>query len=125
MLDYREIPESVLLQSNIPFVLEKFRNKALSYSLIRDADLRFESVKGVRVSADRFLFDTVGGVSVELAGMPSLVLRFSGAGEYRREERRIYLTGLKILNDVAGFANRLIEVTGIGVGRSLRVDGPR
>ena len=121
MTDYREIPESILLQSTVPVVVEKFRNKALSYKLIRDADLRFESVKGVRVSADRFLFDTLGTVSVELAGMPSLVVRFSGAGEYKREERRVYLTGFRVLNDVAGFGNKLVDVIGIGVGRSLHV----
>jgi len=121
MVDYKEIPQSVLLQSNIPAVVEKFRNKALSYKLVKDADLKFESIKGARLSADRFLFDSLGQVSVELAGMPSLTLNFSGAGEYNREERRMYLTKLKVLNDVAGFANKLIEATGIGVGRSLRV----
>ncbi len=120
-MGYREIPESVLLQSNIPVVLEKFRKKALSYSLIRDAYLEFESVKGARVSADRFLFNTLGKVSVDLAGMPSLVVRFSGTGEYKREEHRIYLIGFKILNDVAGFGNKLVDVIGIGEGRSVHV----
>jgi hypothetical protein len=121
MVDYKEIPQSVLLQSNIPAVVEKFRNKALSYKLVKDADLKFESIKGARLSADCFLFDSLGQVSLELAGMPSLALNFSGTGEYNREERRMYLTKLKALNDVAGFANKLIEATGIGVGRSLRV----
>ncbi len=120
-MDYKEIPESVLLQSNIQSVIEKFRNKALAYKLIKDADLKFESVKGARVSADQFLFDTIGTVSVELAGMPSLAVRLSGTGEYRREERRIYLTGFKVLNDVAGLGNKLADATGVGVGRSLHV----
>ena len=53
--------------------------------------------------------------------MPSLVLKFSGSEEYKREERRVYLTGFKVLNDVTGFANKLIEGTGISVGRSLSV----
>jgi hypothetical protein len=44
--------------------------------------------------------------------MPSLVLKFSGAGEYKREGYRIDQTGLKVLNDVAGFTNTLIEATG-------------
>ncbi len=121
MTGYIEIPESVLLQSNIPAVVEKFRNRALSYKLVKNADLKFESVKGARVSADRFLFDSLGKVSIELAGMPSLALMFSGMGEYKRDERRVYLTEFKVLNDVAGFANKLIEATGIGVGRSLHV----
>jgi hypothetical protein len=121
MISYKEIPQSVLLQSNIPVVVQKFRNKALSYKIVKDADLKFESVKGARVSADRFLFDSLGKVSVELAGMPSLVLMFSGSGEYKREERRIYLTDLKVLNDIAGFANKLIEATGVNIGRSLHV----
>ena len=89
--------------------------------LVKDADLKLESVKGARVSADRFLFDSLGEVSVELAGIPGLVLKFSGTGEYKREERLVYLTGFKILNDVTGFANKLIEGTGISVGRSLSV----
>ena len=121
MVDYKEIPESVLLQSNMPVVIQKFRNKALAYKLVKDVDLKFESVKGARVSADRFLFDSLGEVSVELVGMPGLVLKFSGTGEYKREERRVYLTGFKVLNDVTGFANKLIEATGISVGRSLSV----
>ena len=121
MVDYKEIPESVLLQSNMPAIIQKFRNKALAYKLLKDADLKFESVKGARISADRFLFDSLGEVSVELAGMPGLALKFSGTGEYKREERRVYLTGFKILNDVTGFANKLIEATGINVGRSLSV----
>ncbi len=121
MAEYREIPESVLLQSNIPAVVEKFRNKALAYKLVRDADLAFESVKGVRISADRFLFDTLGKVSIDLTGMPSFVVRFSGTGEYRREERRVYLTGFKVLNDVAGFGNKLVDMIGIAAGRSLHV----
>jgi hypothetical protein len=121
MVDYKEIPESVLLQSAVPVVIQKFRNKALAYKLLKEVDLKFETVKGARVSADRFLFDSLGEVSVELAGMPSLVLKFSGTGEYKREERRAYLTGFKILNDVTGFANKLIEGTGISVGRCLSV----
>ena len=121
MVDYKEIPESVLLQSAMPVVIQKFRNKALAFKLLKDVDLKFQTVKGARVSADRFLFDSLGEVSVELAGMPSLVLKFSGTGEYKREERRVYLTGFKILNDVTGFANKLIEGTGISVGRSLSV----
>ncbi len=121
MADYREIPEPLLLQSSVPAVVEKFRNKALAYSFVRNADLKFESVKGLRVSADRFVFDSLGTVSVDLAGMPGLVLRFSGAGEYRREERRVYLTDLKVLNDVTGFSNKLIEATGVSIGRSLHV----
>jgi hypothetical protein len=121
MVDYKEIPESVLLQSAVPAVIQKFRNKALAYKLLKDVDLKFESVKGARVSADRFLFDSLGEVSVELAGIPGLVLKFSGTGEYKREERLVYLTGFKILNDVTGFANKLIEGTGISVGRSLSV----
>ena len=121
MVDYKEIPQTILLQSSVPVVVEKFRNKALSYKLVKDADLKFESVKGARVSADRFLFDSLGKVSVELAGMPGLVLAFSGTAEYKREERRICLTGLKVLNDVTGFANKVIETTGVSVGRSLHV----
>ena len=121
MVDYKEIPESVLLQSNMAVVIQKFRNKARAYKLVKDADLKFESVKGARVSADRFLFDSASEVSVELAGMPGLVLKISGTGEYKREERRVYLTGIKVLNDVTGFANKLIEGTGISVGRSLSV----
>ena len=53
--------------------------------------------------------------------MPNLVLRFSGTGEYKRDVGRVYLTDFKVLNDVTGFANKLIEATGIGVGRSLHV----
>ncbi len=121
MVAYKEIPQTVLIQSNVPAVVEKFRNKARSYKMVKDADLQFESVKGARVSVDRFLFDVLGKVSVDLAGMPSLVLMFSGTGEYKREERRIYLTGLKVLNDVTGLANKLIEATGVSVGRSLHV----
>jgi hypothetical protein len=121
VVDYKEIPESVLLQSNIPEVVEKFRKRALSYKLVKNADLKFESVKGARVSPDRFLFDSLGKVSIELAGMPGLVLVFSGIAEYKREERRVYLTEFKVLNDVAGFANKVIEATGVGVGRSLHV----
>jgi hypothetical protein len=124
MVDYEEIPQSVLRQSNMPVVIQKFRNKALAYKLVKDIDLKFESVKGARVSADRFLFDSLGEVSVDLVGMPGLVLKFSGTGEYKREERRVYLTGFKVLNDVTGVANKLIESTGISVGRSLGVTEP-
>ncbi len=124
MVDYEEIPQSVLLQSNMPAVIQKFRDKALAYKLLKDIDLKFESVKVARVSADRFLFDSLGEVSVDLLGMPGLVLKFSGTGEYKREERRVYLTGFKVLNDVTGVANKLIESTGISVGRSLSVTEP-
>jgi hypothetical protein len=121
MVGYNEIPEAVLLQSNMPVIIQKFRNKARAYKLVKDADLKFESVKGAKVSDDRFHFDSAGEVSVELVGMPTLVLKFSGTGEYKREERRVYLTGFKVLNDVTGFSNKLIEATGISVGRSLNV----
>ncbi len=121
MVGYKEIPQSVLLQTNMLAVVEKFRNKVRAFTVVKDADLQFNSVKGARVEADRLLFDTLGKVSVSLVGIPSLVLAFSGAGEYRRKERRVYLTDLKILNDVAGFANKLVDATGIGVGRSLHV----
>ena len=43
MVDYKEIPESVLLQSNMAVVIQKFRNKARAYKLVKDADLKFES----------------------------------------------------------------------------------
>lgn len=34
----------------------------------------------------------------------------------------MYLTDFKISNDIAGIANKLIEVTSVGIGRSLHVN---
>jgi hypothetical protein len=65
--------------------------------------------------------ETLGEAQVDLLGIPSLPVRFSYTADYKREERRVYLTGFKILNDIGGLANKLIESTSIGVGRSLRV----
>ena len=121
MLEYCNITESVLSQSNLPVVIEKFRNKACSYSIIRDAVLRFEAIEGARASGDQFLFHTRGELYADPAGLPALRLKFSADGEYSREKGRVYLTGFKVLNDIAGIANKLLEVTEIGVGRSLHV----
>ena len=121
MIDYKDIPQSVWSQSSLPAVMDKFQTKARSYKLVKNASLKFDTVKAARPAADRFLFAATGEVSVEIIGMPSFDLKFSGTGEYKREERRLYLTGLEILNDATGFANRLIEVTGVSVGRSVHV----
>ena len=121
MADYKEIPQSVWSQSSLPAAVDKFRAKALSYKLVKSAGLEFSSIKGARPAADRFLFAATGQVSVEIIGMPVFDLNFSGTGEYKREERRLYLTGLEILNDATGLANKIIEMAGVTIGRSVHV----
>ncbi len=64
MVDYKEIPESVFLQSNMAVVIQKFRNKARAYKLVKDADLKFESVKGARVSQPIASFSTAQAKSL-------------------------------------------------------------
>jgi hypothetical protein len=121
MPEYHDITQSVISKSCLPVVLEKFRAKALSYSLIRDAILQFEAIEGARASGDQFLFRTRGDLAASLTGLPSLNLKFSADGEYSRTKGRVFLTNFKVLNDLGGMANKLVEVTGIGVGRSLHV----
>lgn len=121
MADYQDIPESVWSQSSLPAIVEKFRAKALSFKLVKDAGLTFETIKGARTSASLFLFGATGEVSVVILGMPTFSLNFAGTGEYRREERRLYLTKLEILNDATGLANKIIETAGVTVGRSVHV----
>ena len=121
MVDYKEIPQSVWAKSSLPAMVEKFRAKALSYKLVKNASLNFDTIKGARPEDGLFLFTATGDVSVEIIGMPSFDLKFSGAGEYKREERRLYLTGLEILNDATGLANKIIETAGVTVGRSVHV----
>ena len=60
MVDYKEIPESVLLQSNMPMVVQKFRNKALAYKLVKDADMKLESVKGAKSRSRSLPFRQLG-----------------------------------------------------------------
>jgi hypothetical protein len=121
MQEYHNITESVLSKSNLPFVLEKFREKARSYSMIRDAILQFEAIEGARVSNDQVLFNTRGELTATPVGLPGLNLKFSAQGEYSQEKGRVYLTSFKVLNDLGGMANKLLDVTGIGIGRSLHV----
>lgn len=121
MTTYKEIPQSVWSQSSLPAIVDKFRSKARAYKIVKDAGLNFGTIKAARQSANLFLFDVTGDVFVEILGMPNFDLKFAGKGEYRREERRVYLTGLEILNDATGFANKFVETTGVTVGRSVHV----
>jgi hypothetical protein len=122
MVVQRNITEPVLSRSNLPFIIEKFGEKARSYPVVRDVSLHFESIEGARATDKIFIFHTKGEVSIDPIGLPKFRLKFAAAGEYKREERRVYLGNFKVLSDMAGVANRLIEVTGIGVGRSLHVN---
>jgi hypothetical protein len=118
----KDITEPILFRSNLPIIIKKFGEKARSYSLVRDASLHFESIVGARATDKIFIFHTKGEVSIDPIGLPKFRLRFAAAGKYKRDERRVYLGNLIVLNDLAGVVNRLIEVTGIGVGRSRRVN---
>ncbi len=122
METYKDITEAVLSQSSLQSISDKFREKVCSYPLIRNASLRIKTVKGAKVSSNQFLIQALGELSVALAGLPDLWLQFSGLAEYKQSERRVYLTGFEILNDMAGITNKLIEATGIGIGRSLHVN---
>lgn len=122
MVDYKEIPQDVLSRSSLPSVLAKFRNKARSYKLVKDVSVQFTTTKAARTSAETFALQAAGTVVVEILGMPGLRLNFLSTGEYRRKDRHIYLTSLEVLNDVTGFANKLVEVTGVVVGRSMRIE---
>lgn len=122
MVNYKDITEPVLSQSSLTAISDRFREKARSYSMVQDAALEFDIIEGAIAAHDLFLFQARGELSVDPIGLPNLRLKFSGSGEYKREECRIYLTNFKILNDVACIANKLIEVTGIGIGRSVHVN---
>lgn len=122
MGNYKDITEPVLSHSNLQAVTDKFSEKARRYSIVRDASLQIETVEGARTGYDQFLFQMRGELIVYPIGLPNLGIKFSGAGEYKREERRVYLTNFKVLNDITGIANKLIEATGIGIGRSLHVN---
>jgi hypothetical protein len=121
MVTYTDITEKVVSQTNIPVVLGIFRNKARTYSLIRDASLTFFKVEGARLSTEQVVFQAIGEVRVSCMALPELVLKFSASAEYKETDDRVYLTGFKILNGLGPVANKLIETTGIGVGRSLHV----
>jgi len=118
---YIDITEPVLARSNISVVREKFRQKARAYKLVREADLRINSVRGTRRAESCIDLETTGEVSLSLMAMPTVTLRFAGSGEYRQDERRVYLKSFRVLDDIAGVANILIESVGIRVGRSLHV----
>ena len=113
MLDYKDITEPVLFQSNLQAVIDRFRDKSRSYSMVRDASLKIYSIEGARTLRDQILFRVGGEVSVNPIGLPDLHLEFFGAAEYKRAECRVYLIRFKILNDMAGIANKLIETTGV------------
>jgi hypothetical protein len=122
MMEYIDITKEVLAKSNLPVIIDKFRQKACSYPMVKRATLSFQTIEARRVAPDRFLFQTRGEVEADPLGLPQFRLKFTGAGEYKREERRVYLNDFRILNDFAGLANKLVEVIGIAAGRSLHVN---
>jgi hypothetical protein len=122
MATRKDITEPLLSRSNLPVIIDKFSAKVRSYSIVRHASLRFESIEGARTTDKIFVFHTKGEISVDPIDLPTLRLRFSASGEYKRDEHRVYLGNFKVLNSVAGIANKLIESAGIGIGRSLHVN---
>lgn len=123
MTQFTNISDPVLAQSKLPEIVERFRQKSLSYSLVRDAVLKIDIIEGAKVSDSLFVFATSGELYIKPFGLPNLRLKFSATGDYKREERRVYLTNLKVLNDMAGIANKMLDATDIAVGRSLHIDG--
>lgn len=121
MVTYTDITQQVLSQTNIPVVVNKFRDKARAYSLIRDASLTIAKIEGASLPAGQFLFQTLGEVRISAVSLAELVLKFSASAEYKAAEGRVYLTSFKVLNGLAPIANALIEATGISIGRSLHV----
>ncbi len=122
MPSFIDITAPVKSQSNLAVIIDKFREKVRAYRMINDAAFLLEAVEGARITQDLFLIQVRGELVVDSVGLPNIRLKFSGSGEYKQPERRVYLADFRLLNDMTGMANKLIEVTGIGIGKSLHVN---
>jgi len=122
MPNYIDITAPVRSQSNLPVIIDKFREKVRAYRMINDATFLLEAAEGARITQDLFFIQVRGELVIDSMSLPNIRLKVSGSGEYKRPERRVYLTDFRLLNDITGMANKLIEVTGIGIGKSLHVN---
>ena len=116
-----DITELVLRQSDLPRDVEAIRKKCLTLPMVSACKAELSSFNGHPIEAGRFHVDIAGSIHIETRLKVGMSLAAIGTGEIDSEGQALHLTDVKITNDFSGIISKILSMTGLVAGRSLRL----
>ncbi len=117
----KDITEIVLQRSQLPRDIAAIRKKCLKLPMVSECDATLSSFKGRPIDEGRYEVDITGTVSIRTSMKASVTLDATGTGVIDSEGREMTITGVRILNDFHGVFSRVLQMTGLATGRTLKL----
>ena len=117
----RDITDLVLRQSDLVRDIEAVRKKCLTLPMVSECEAELSSFTGRPIDAGRYQVDITGTVRIRTRMKVGLTLDATGTGEIDSSGQSLTITDVKILNDFHGLFGRVLDMTGLAAGRTLRL----
>ena len=117
----RDITEIVLQQSELPRDIAAVRKKCMKLPMVSDCDASLSSFKGRPIDAGRYEVDITGSVSIRTKLKVAVTLDAAGTGVIDSTGREMTITDVRILNDFHGVFSRVLQLSGLATGRTLKL----
>lgn len=117
----RDITELLLTQSTIPDDIRQFRERCRQFPFVKDADANFTRIVARRTEDGRYRVEGTGALRIETKVLMKLNLSASGYGFLDPDRRVLRVHEVRIGNDFQGILNKLLQLTGVAVGKEIKV----
>ena len=117
----KDITEIVLQQSELPRDIAAVRKKCLKLPMVSECDATLSSFKGRPIDQGRYEVDITGTVSLRTKMKVAVTLDATGTGVIDSAGREMTITNVRILNDFHGVFSRVLQMSGLATGRTLKL----
>lgn len=117
----RDITELILTKSTIPDDIRQFRERCRQFPFVKDADAGLTRIVARRTEDGRYRLECAGALRIETKVLMKLSLSGSGYGFLDPDRRVLRVHEIRIGNDFQGILNKLLQLTGLAVGKEVKV----
>ena len=117
----KDITEIVLQQSELPRDIAAVRKKCMKLPMVAECDASLSSFKGRAIEAGRYEVDITGTISIRTKLKVAVTLDATGTGIIDNAGREMTITNVRILNDFHGLFSRVLQMSGLATGRTLKL----
>lgn len=119
--EFKDITELVLQKSDLVRDIEAVRKKCLTLPMVSECEAELGSFKGRPTDGGRYQVDIAGKVRIRTRMKVGITLDATGTGEIDSSGQNLTIKDVKILNDFHGLFGRVLDMTGLATGRTLRL----
>lgn len=117
----KDITEIVLQSSELPRDIAAVRKKCMKLPMVADCDARLSAFKGRQIEDGRYEVDITGTVAIRTKMKLAVSLDATGTGIIDSSGRELTITDVRILNDFHGVFGRVLQMSGLATGRTLKL----